>query len=140
MIRKVLIALTMLMTVPARAADAPVAVRVLWDGNDALGGILVNRVRGLIASSTDKREVTEPTPGLAVIVQTIDPAAEFLGGATPRAQNTVYSLVLNVRHGDGAPDTFGSASLGYCAFAEVASCSREIVAAIDEEIGKRGLR
>jgi len=112
---------------------------VVWDGNDAVGGILINRVRGLLAASTDKREVVAPARGLYVLVQTIDPAAEFLEGVGRKPQMTVYSLVINVRRGDGTADTFGSAALGYCAFAEVASCSREIVAAIDEEIGRRGL-
>ena len=41
--------------------------------------------------------------------------------------------------GPGYPDVFGSAALGYCAFVDVAGCSREIVDAIDEEIAKRGL-
>lgn len=118
----------------------PVAVRVVWNGNDALGGIVVNRVRGLIAASGDKREVVQPEAGLAVIVQTIDPAVEFEGGAAQRSQTTVYALVVNQRHGDGTPDSFGTLALGYCAFAEVASCAKEIVGAIDEEIAKRGLR
>ena len=125
---------------PLPAAAEPVPVRLVWDGNDAIGGILVNRVRGLIAASPDKREVTEPARGLAVLVQTIDPAAEFLTGAGRKPQMTVYSLIINLRPGDGSPDTFGTAALGYCAFAEVVACSREIVAAIDEEIGRRGLR
>ena len=47
--------------------------------------------------------------------------------------------MINVR-GEGTPDVFGSAALGYCAFADIAGCSREIVDAIDEEIAKRGLR
>ena len=51
---------------PATAAAEPVAVRVVWDGNDSIGGVLVNRVRGLLAASADKREVTEVRPGLAV--------------------------------------------------------------------------
>ena len=125
---------------PLPAAAEPVPVRLVWDGNDAVGGILVNRVRGLIAASGDKREVVEPARGLAVLVQTIDPAAEFGGGQGRKPQMTVYSLVINLRSGDGSADTFGTAALGYCAFVDVASCSREIVAAIDEEIGRRGLR
>ena len=124
---------------PVPVAAEPVAVRVVWDGNDAVGGILINRVRGLLAASPDKREVVEPARGLYVLVQTIDPAVEFLNGVGRKPQMTVYSLVINVRRGDGSADTFGTAALGYCAFAEVASCSREIVAAIDEEIGRRGL-
>ncbi|MCA1661522.1 MAG: hypothetical protein LC648_04960 [Novosphingobium sp.] len=124
---------------PLPAAAEPVPVRLVWDGNDAVGGILVNRVRGLIASSSDKRETADPARGLAVLVQTIDPAAEFGGGTGRKPQVTVYSLVINVRRGDGSADTFGTAALGYCAFIDVASCSREVVAAIDEEIARRGL-
>ena len=127
-----------LVAAPATAAAEPVAVRVVWDGNDAIGGTLVNRVRGLIAESADKREVGEVRPGLAVLLQTIDPAAEWQSGGR-RPELTVYSLVLNVRRGDGSADTFGSAALGYCRFAELASCAREVVAAIDEEIARRGL-
>jgi len=125
---------------PLPAAAEPVPVRLVWDGNDAVGGILINRVRGLIAASADKREVVEPARGLAVLVQTIDPAVEFGGGQGRKPQMTVYSLVINLRSGDGSADTFGTAALGHCAFVDVASCSREIVAAIDEEIGRRGLR
>ena len=125
---------------PLPAAAEPVPVRLVWDGNDAVGDILVNRVRGLIAASGDKREVVEPVRGLAVLVQTIDPAVEFGGGAGRKPQITVYSLIINLRPGDGSADTFATAALGYCAFVDVASCSREIVAAIDEEIGRRGLR
>ena len=129
-----------LVAAPLPAAAQPVAVRLIWDGNDSIGGVLVNRVRGLIAASGDKREVIEAAPGLAVIVQTIDPAVELDLGRARRPEFTVYSLVINVRATDGTPDVFGSAALGYCAFVDVAACSREIVDAIDEEIGKRGLR
>ena len=128
-----------LVAAPLPAAAQPVAVRLIWDGNDSIGGVLVNRVRGLIAASGDKREVIQAAPGLAVIVQTIDPAVELDLGRARRPEFTVYSLVINVR-ADGTPDVFGSAALGYCAFVDVAACSREIVDAIDEEIGKRGLR
>jgi len=129
-----------LAAVPLPAMAQPVAVRIVWDGADQLGGILANRVRGLVSNASDKREVVEPVGGLSVLLQTIDPAAEFQKGAERRSQITVYSLVINVRHGDGTPDTFASAALGYCGFDEVAACSREIVATIDEEIAKRGLR
>ena len=143
MIWKLFLTMALLATpIPALAqpvARGPVAVRLIWDGNDSIGGVLVNRVRGLIAVSADKREVVEAAPGLAVIVQTIDPATEFETAAAKRPEVTVYSLVINVRN-NGVPDIFGSAALGYCAFADIAGCSREIVDAIDEEIAKRGLR
>ena len=138
MVRKLLMTVA-LFAAPLPAAAQPVAVRVIWDGNDSIGGVLVNRVRGLIATSGNKQEVVEAAPGLAVIVQTINPATEFETGTARKPEMTVYSLVINVR-GAGVPDIFGSAALGYCAFADVAGCSREIVDAIDEEIAKRGLR
>ncbi|QGN53255.1 hypothetical protein [Novosphingobium sp. Gsoil 351] len=80
MIGRMFIAL-MLAATPLPAAAQPVAVRLIWDGNDSIGGVLVNRVRGLIAASGDKREVVQSAAGLAVIVQTIDPAAEFARGS-----------------------------------------------------------
>ncbi|MDP3673723.1 MAG: hypothetical protein Q8R44_01305 [Novosphingobium sp.] len=129
-----------LLAAPLPAAAKPVAVRLVWDGNDSIGGVLINRVRGLIAASGDKREVVQAEPGLAVIVQTIDPAVELDLRTSRRSEFTIYSLVINVRAANGAPDVFGSAALGYCAFVDLAACSREIVDAIDEEIGKRGLR
>ena len=138
MVRKLLMTVA-LFAAPLPAAAQPVAVRLIWDGNDSIGGVLVNRVRGLIAASGNKEEVVEAAPGLAVIVQTINPATEFETGSARKPEMTVYSLVINVR-GAGVPDIFGSAALGYCAFADVAGCSREIVDAIDEEIVKRGLR
>ena len=128
-----------LLAAPIPAVAQPVSVRLIWDGNDSIGGVLVNRVRGLIAASRDKREVVQSAPGVAVIVQTIDPATEFQTGSARKPEFTVYSLVINIR-ADGVPDVFGSAALGYCAFADVAGCSREIIDAIDEEIVKRGLR
>ena len=138
MVRKLLMTVA-LFAAPLPAAAQPVAVRLIWDGNDSIGGVLVNRVRGLIAASGNKQEVVEAAPGLAVIVQTINPATEFETGTARKPEMTVYSLVINVR-GAGVPDIFGSAALGYCAFADVAGCSREIVDAIDEEIAKRSLR
>ena len=138
MVRKLLMTVA-LFAAPLPAAAQPVAVRLIWDGNDSIGGVLVNRVRGLIAASGTKQEVVEAAPGLAVIVQTINPATEFETGTARKPEMTVYSLVINVR-GAGVPDIFGSAALGYCAFADVAGCSREIVDAIDEEIAKRGMR
>ena len=128
-----------LLAAPIPAVAQPVSVRLIWDGNDSIGGVLVNRVRGLIAASRDKREVVQSAPGVAVIVQTIDPATEFQTGSARKPEFTVYSLVINIR-ADGVPDVFGSAALGYCAFVDVAACSREIIDAIDEEIAKRGLR
>ena len=128
-----------LLAAPIPALAQPVSVRLIWDGNDSIGGVLVNRVRGLIAASRDKREVVQSAPGVAVIVQTIDPATEFQTGSARKPEFTVYSLVINIR-ADGVPDVFGSAALGYCAFVDVAACSREIIDAIDEEIAKRGLR
>ncbi len=138
MIRKFLLTLALL-AAPIPAEAQPVSVRLIWDGNDSIGGVLVNRVRGLIAASGDKREVVQSAPGVAVIVQTIDPAVEFQTGSARKPEFTVYSLVINIRT-DGVPDVFGSAALGYCAFVDVAACSREIIDAIDEEIVKRGLR
>ena len=140
MIRAIATVLLALASTAVPVLAEPVPVRLVWDGNDAIGGILVNRVRVLIAASEDKREVTEQARGVAAILQTIDPAAELEGGGARKPQFTVYSLVVNLRAGDGSPDTFGSAALGYCAFADLAACSREIVDAIDEEIAKRGLR
>ena len=138
MIRKFLLTLALL-AAPIPAGAQPVSVRLIWDGNDSIGGVLVNRVRGLIAASGDKREVIEASPGLAVIVQTIDPVVEMDLGKARRPEFTVYSLVINVR-ADGSPDVFASAALGYCAFVDVAACSREIIDAIDEEIVKRRVR
>ena len=138
MIRKLFMTVALL-AAPLPAVAQPVAVRLIWDGNDSIGGVLVNRVRGLIAASGNKQEVVDAAPGLAVIVQTINPATEFETGTARKPELTVYSLVINVRS-EGVPDVFGSAALGYCAFADIAGCSREIVDAIDEEIVKRGLR
>ena len=50
MVRKLLMTVA-LFAAPLPAAAQPVAVRVIWDGNDSIGGVLVNRVRGLIAAS-----------------------------------------------------------------------------------------
>ena len=51
MIRKLFLTLALIAT-PLPVAAQPVAVRLIWDGNDSIGGVLVNRVRGLIAAST----------------------------------------------------------------------------------------
>ena len=123
--------------IPALATE-PVAVRLIWDGDDTVGGVVVNGVRSLIAASADKRETAQAEPGVAVLIQTMDPARQWSeGGIKPRM--TVYALVINRRLAEGA-DVFGTAALGHCAFADVKSCSAEIVAEIDEEIAKRGLR
>ena len=116
-----------------------VAVGVEWNGNDAAGGVLVNRVRGLIAVSPDKREARERQPGIAVIVQTLDPAVEWRDGGGGALQMTVYALTVNVRPADG-PDEFASSALGYCKLVDLAGCAREIVEVIDEQIARRGMR
>jgi hypothetical protein len=123
----------------APAAAEPVAVRLIWDGDDTVGGIVVNGVKSLIAASADKRETGKAEPGVAILIQTMDPARQWSeGGTKPRM--TVYALVINRRLPEGGPDVFGTAVLGHCAFAEVKSCSAEIVAEIDEEIARRGLK
>ena len=58
MIGKLILTLA-LVAAPLPAAAQPVAVRLIWDGNDSIGGVLVNRVRGLIAASGNKQEVVE---------------------------------------------------------------------------------
>ena len=138
MIRKLLMA-AIVAALPLPALAQPVAVKVEWNGNDAAGGILINRVRGLIANSPDKREAIERQPGLAVILQTVDPAVEWKDGGAGRLQMTVYALTVNVSPGEG-PDQFATSALGYCGLADLAGCAREIVQVIDEEIVKRGLR
>ena len=137
MIRK-LIGLALL-SAPLPAVAQSVAVGVEWNGNDAAGGVLVNRVRGLIAVSPDKREARERQPGIAVIVQTLDPAVEWRDGGGGALQMTVYALTVNVRPADG-PDEFASSALGYCKLADLAGCAREIVEVIDEQIARRGMR
>ena len=137
MIRK-LICLA-LFAAPLPALAQSVAVGVEWNGNDAAGGVLVNRVRGLIAVSPDKREARERQPGIAVIVQTLDPAVEWRDGGGGALQMTVYALTVNVRPADG-PDEFASSALGYCKLVDLAGCAREIVEVIDEQIARRGMR
>lgn len=123
----------------APAAAEPVAVRLVWDGDDPIGGIVANGVRSLIAASADKRETAVEEGGVAVLLQTMDPARQWAAGGT-RPRMTVYAVVINRRQAEGGPDLFGTALLGHCAFAEVKSCSAEIVAEIDEEIARRSLR
>lgn len=137
MIRK-LIALA-LCAVPLPVWAQSVAVGVEWNGNDAAGGVLVNRVRGLIAVSSDKREARDRQSGIEVIVQTLDPAVEWRDGGGGALQMTVYALTVNIRPADG-PDQFASSALGYCKLADLAGCAREIVEVIDEQIARRGLR
>ena len=128
-----------LLSAPLPAVAQSVAVGVEWNGNDAAGGVLVNRVRGLIAVSPDKREARERQPGIAVIVQTLDPAVEWRDGGGGALQMTVYALTVNVRPADG-PDEFASSALGYCKLVDLAGCAREIVEVIDEQIARRGMR
>ena len=113
MIRK-LICLA-LFAAPLPALAQSVAVGVEWNGNDAAGGVLVNRVRGLIATSPGKREARGREPGVTVIVQTLDPAVEWHDGGAGALQMTVYALTVNIRPNEG-PDQFASSALGYCMF------------------------
>ena len=137
MIRK-LICLA-LFAAPLPALAQSVAVGVEWNGNDAAGGVLVNRVRGLIATSPGKREARGREPGVAVIVQTLDPAVEWHDGGAGALQMTVYALTVNIRPNEG-PDQFASSALGYCKLIDLSGCAREIVEVIDEQIVRRGLR
>ena len=125
---------------PLPALAQPVAVKVEWIGNDAVGGVLVGRVREAIAASPDKRSTSELGDGLAAIVQTLDPAVEWQDAAAAKSRITVYSLTINQHRSYSPDDTFAGAALGYCAQADLADCAREIVEAIDEQIAKRGLR
>src|SRR3712207_5496956 len=84
----------------APAAAEPVAVRLIWDGDDTVGGVVVNGVKSLIAASGDKRETTQAEPGVAVLIQTMDPARQWAEGGT-RPRMTVYALVINRRPADG---------------------------------------
>jgi hypothetical protein len=128
-----------LLSAPLPVRAQSVAVSVDWNGNDAAGGILVNRVRGLIATSPGKREARAREPGVAVLLQTLDPAVEWRDGGGGALQMTVYALTVNVRPSDG-PDQFASSALGYCKLANLMGCAREIVEVIDEQIARRGLR
>lgn len=118
----------------------PVQVRFQWVGNDLTGGVLANRVRGLIAASADKRETTAELDGLAVIVQTMDPATEWQDKVAAQKRLTVYSLTINRRAPAAGADVFATTALGYCALADLAGCAREIVDEIDREIVRAGLR
>lgn len=137
MIRK-LIGLALL-SAPLPSHAQSVAVAVEWNGNDAAGGVLVNRVRGLIAVSSDKREARDRQPGIAVIVQTLDPAVEWRDGGAGALQMTVYALTVNIRPADGT-DQFASSALGYCKLADLAGCAHEIMEVIDEQIARRAMR
>ena len=133
-----LIALALLCA-PLPAYAQSVAVAVVWNGDDAAGGVLVDKVRGLIAVSPGRREARERQPGIAVIVQTLDPAVEWREGGGGALQMTVYALTVNVRPTDGH-DQFASSALGYCRLADLAGCAREIMEVIDEQIARRGMR
>lgn len=123
---------------PATASAQAIPVKVEWIGNDATGGVLVSKVREAIRGSADKREASErregQSEGLSVIVQTLDPAVEWQDGIAAQSRITVYSLTINRRR--ASDDAFAGAALGYCAQADLASCAGEIVAAIDEQIGR----
>ena len=119
---------------PVRAE--PVQVRLQWVGNDLTGGVLINRVRGMIASSADKRETAIDRDGLKVIIQTIDPAVEWQDEVAARKRLTVYSLTITHHFAESEADVFASAALGYCALAELATCAREIIDAMDEQIAR----
>jgi hypothetical protein len=135
MARKLLMAALLALPLPVLAQ--PVAIKVDWNGNDAAGGVLVSRVRELIAASPNKRETTDRRPGLAVILQTVDPAVEWKDGGAGRLQMTVYALTVNVRRAEGA-DLYATSALGYCSLVDLAGCAREIVAVVDEEAAKHG--
>ncbi len=120
----------------SQARAEPVQVRLQWVGNDLTGGVLVNRVRGLLAASTDKRETPVERDGLAVIIQTIDPATEWQDKVAAQKRLTVYSLTITQHYAESRADLFSSAVLGYCALAEIAGCAREIIDAIDEQIAR----
>ena len=77
--------------------------------------------------------------GISVIVQTIDPAVEWRDGGAGVLPMTVYALIVNVLPAEG-PDQFVSSALGYCKLVDLTGCAREIVAVIDEQIARRGLR
>ncbi len=134
----ILAALVLAAASPAHAE--PVQVRLQWVGNDLTGSVLVNRVRGLLAASTDKRETAVAQDGLSVIVQTIDPANEWQDRVAAQKRITVYSLTINQHFAESRADLFASAVLGYCGLAEIAGCAREIVDAIDEQIARTGMR
>lgn len=124
----------------AQPAPEPIQIRLQWVGNDLTGGVLINRVRGLIAASPDKRETFADRDSLSVIVQTIDPAIEWQDKVAAQKRLTVYSLTISQHHAETRTDTFASAALGYCALADVAICAREIIEAMDEQIVRRELR
>ena len=138
--RKSYLAALVLLALPAMARAEPVQVRLQWIGNDATGGVLVNRVRGLLAASPDKRETFGDVDGLAVIVQTLDPAVEWQDGIAAQGRLTVYSLTINQHYAQTRNDSFAGAALGYCALADLSGCAREIVEAIDEQIERRAMR
>ena len=97
-------------------------------------------MRGLIAASPDKRETFADRYSLSVIVQIIDPATEWQDKVAAQKRLTVYSLTISQHLAETRTDIFASAALGYCALADLASCAREIIKAMDEQIVRRELR
>lgn len=140
MIRKAFLATLALLALPGAAQAEPVQVKLQWVGNDLTGGVLVNRVRGLLAASTDKRETLAERDGLSVIVQTLDPATEWQDKVAAQKRLTVYSLTISEHFSEPRAEIFAGAALGYCALADLAGCAREIVDAMDEQIKRRGMR
>ena len=129
-----------LLAAPQAVQAEPVPIRLQWVGNDLTGSVLVNRVRGLVAASTDKRETFADRDGLSVIVQTIDPATEWQDKVAAQKRLTVYSLTISQRYAEPSTDVFASAALGYCALADLAGCAREIIDAMDEQIVRLAMR
>lgn len=114
-------------------------VRLQWIGNDLTGGVLVSRVRGLLAASANKREAYADIDGLSVIVQTMAPETEWQDKVAAQKRMTVYSLTITQLYTQPRYEIFASAALGYCALADVANCAREIIDAMDEQIARRAV-
>ena len=144
MMRNAILLALALLTAPqaafAETGAGPVPIRLQWVGDDLTGSVLVNRVRGLLAASPDKRETFGDRDGLSVIVQTIDPASEWQDKVAAQRRLTVYSLTINQHYAEPGTDVFASAALGYCALADLAGCAREIIDALDEQIVRLALR
>ena len=140
MMRNPILVALALLAAPQAVQAEPVPIRLQWVGNDLTGSVLVNRVRGLLAASPDKRETFADRDGLSVIVQTIDPASEWKDKVAAQKRLTVYSLTISQRYAEPGTDVFASAALGYCALADLAGCAREIVDAMDEQIVRLAMR